>query len=193
MNIDYEMSNNAVLLKKCNKIYNIVTTIYAFVCGIYAIVTAFVIFLGINSSPLMSAFNGIILKAALFCCGFLACYKHETKFTLFAVLITIISTLIKDEINSIILVISFALSVLTAFANKKYHYLENQFGFPHFNERLEEQNLDQRQRKIKDEFQQQYEQYKKTSSSDMTDINVNYNPDNASGSNKSVFDKMDSI
>lgn len=166
-----EMARNAVLMKRCNKTYNIIVTIYAGVCAFYAGIALFGILLGQTGSPFMTMLEGVILKAVLFFCGLMACYKHDTKFTLFAVATALIGVALNDNINGIIFVISIILSIATASVNKEYHYLETQFGFPYFNERFEEQNFDKRQREIKDEFQQNYERLMKTSSADMNDIN----------------------
>lgn len=165
-----EMAHNSRLLKQCNGTYNTVTTIYAVICGFYAGAILFGMFLGLVSSQLLAFLDGVVFKGALFFCGFMACYKHDTKFTLFAMVIALINTFLNDCINSFICIITIILSVVTAAANKKYHYLENQFGFPYFNERFTEQNLDKCQREIKDEYQQNYERLMKNSSSDMTDI-----------------------
>ena len=166
-----EMAHNLKLLKRCNRTYNTVTTIYALICAFYAGVALFQIFLGATNSPFFTFLDGVVFKVALFFCGLMACYKHDTKFTLFTMIIAVINVFLNDDINSLICGITIALSVVTSVANKQYHYLENQFGFPYFNERFEEQNLDKRQRDIKDEYQQNYERLIKTSSPDMTDIN----------------------
>lgn len=165
-----EMAHNSRLLKQCNGTYNTVTTIYAVICGFYAGIALFGMFLGTVNSQFLAFLDGVVFKGALFFCGFMACYKHNTKFTLFAIVIAMINVFLNDCINSPVLIITIILSVVTATANKKYHYLENQFGFPYFNERFEEQNFDIRQREIKDEYQQNYERLMKNSSSDMTDI-----------------------
>ncbi len=165
-----EMAHNSALIKRCTKTYSIIVTIYAGICAFYAGVVLFGILLGQVGNPLVPFLDGVIFKGALFFCGFMACYKHNTKFTLFAMVIAVINIFIKYGINVFICFITIVLSLATSFANKEYHYLEKQFGFPYFNERFEEQNLDKRQREIKDEYQQNYERLMKTSSSDMTDI-----------------------
>ena len=63
------------------------------------------------------------------------------------------------------------LSGVTVYANKKYQYLKKQFGFPYFNEYVQEKNFEYHKSKLKNEFQQNYEHYMKNSFSDMTDIN----------------------
>ena len=55
-------------------------------------------------------------------------------------------------------------------ANITYHWLEEQPGFPLFNERAEEQRFDRIQRGIKDQFQQEMERRMKTASDSMSDL-----------------------
>lgn len=165
-----EMARNSAILKRCNKTYNIIVTIYAVMCAFYAGIALFMMLLGKTMSPLITFLDGVIFKGALFFCGFMACYKHETKFVLFAVVIALINIFLSDNINGLIFAVSVILSLATASANKEYNFLEKQYGFPYFNERFEEQNLDSRQREIKDEFQQNYERLMKNSSSEMDDI-----------------------
>ncbi len=52
----------------------------------------------------------------------------------------------------------------------KYHWLEQQRGFPHFIARFEEQKEDKFQRGIMDQFEQNVSRLKRTSSDSMTDI-----------------------
>ncbi|MCM1133507.1 MAG: hypothetical protein NC340_08555 [Ruminococcus flavefaciens] len=165
-----EMARNSASVRRCDKAYNFIVTIYALMCAFYAGVTVFQILLGTSASPLISALDGIIFKSALFFCGLMSCYKHDTKFVLSAVAVSGINLLLKDNINSIIFPAVILLSIATASVNKQYKWLENQFGFPYFNERFEEQNLDRRQREIKDEYQQNYERLLKASSADMNGI-----------------------
>lgn len=194
MKTNDEFAHNKMIMKRCNKAYNIIVTIYAGVCLFYAGVAVFQILLGATQSAFMTFLDGIFFKLALLSCGFLACYKHDTKFTLFAVIIAVVNTFIQDNINGFICAITVILSLATISCNKEYHYLENQFGFPYFNERFEEQNIDTRQREIKDEYQQNYERYMKTSSSDMSDISSAVrNADLIKKDNDIQIDTMDNI
>lgn len=191
MNINDDMAHNAVLMKRCQKIYNRITIIYASICIPYALSQTFVGFLFYNRLNPVFLISDVFCKTALLVCGFLSCYKHENKFALSAFLIQLINTLIGSEqstfldifFNTVIAGFNFnygmffiviILSCLTVYANKQYQYLTEQFGFPYFNERIEEQNFDRRQAEIKDEFQQNYERYKKNSSNSMIDIDLNY-------------------
>lgn len=194
MKTNDEFAHNKMIMKRCNKAYNIIVTIYAGVCLFYAGVALFQIFLGATHSPFMTFLDGIFFKSALLSCGFLACYKHNTKFALFAMVIAVINIFIADGLNGLICAMTVILSLTTVLCNKEYHYLENQFGFPYFNERFEEQNIDTRQREIKDEYQQNYERYMKTSSSDMSDIgSVVRSADLVKKDNDIQIDTMDNI
>ena len=62
------------------------------------------------------------------------------------------------------------LAVICLRANITYHYLEQQPGFPLFNERAEEQRFNKIQRGIKDEFQQEMERRMKTATDSMSDL-----------------------
>lgn len=197
MKTNDEFAHNKMIMKRCNKAYNIIVTIYAGVCLFYAGVALFQIFLGATQSAFITFLkflDGIVFKGALFLCGFMACYKHNTKFTLFAMIIAVINIFIADGLNGLICAMTVILSLATVLCNKEYQYLENQFGFPYFNERFEEQNIDTRQREIKDEYQQNYERYMKTSSSDMSDIgSVVRSADLVKKDNDIQIDTMDNI
>lgn len=197
MKTNDEFAHNKMIMKRCNKAYNIIVTIYAGVCLFYAGVAVFQILLGATQSAFITFLkflDGIVFKGALFFCGFMACYKHNTKFTLFAIIIAVINIFIADGLNELIFAMTVILSLATVLYNKEYHYLENQFGFPYFNERFEEQNIDTRQREIKDEYQQNYERYMKTSSSDMSDISSAVrNADLIKKDNDIQIDTMDNI
>ncbi len=171
MDNDYDMEHNAVLLKRCNKIYNTITIIYASICIPYAVSQIFIGFL-FQLNPIPIIFDSLFCKSSLLSCGFLACYKHNNKFILFALLIQTINILINDgNLNMCLIFIVIILSGVTVYANKKYQYLKKQFGFPYFNEYVQEKNFEYHKSKLKNEFQQNYEHYMKNSFSDMTDIN----------------------
>lgn len=165
-----ELAHNAALMKRCNKTYDIIVKIYAVVCAFYAGVALFQIMLCVAQHPLLTFLDGILFKGALFFCGLMACYKHNSKFAFFAMIITVINIFLNGGVNALICVITVLLSIASISVNEQYHYLENQTGFPYFNERFEEQNLDTCQRGIKDEYQQNYERLIKNSSSDMADV-----------------------
>lgn len=188
---DDEMMKNMRLMKKCKKTDDRVSMIYILVFGFYVIGALYLTFLGINEG-LLTFLDTVILKLAVLVSGYLACYKHNNKFLLFAFGSSAV-TIATNVTNILIVFLVVILSLITITNNKLYHYLENQVGFPYFSERFEMQNIDTKQREIKDQYQQRYEQYTKNSSEEMTDVDLNYRPEN-SGTNE--FDnsgKMDEI
>ncbi|MDE6519980.1 MAG: TIGR04086 family membrane protein [Ruminococcus sp.] len=186
-----EMLKNLKLMKQCKKIDDKVSTIYIVSCGLYALGALFLTFLGLNEG-FINFFDSVIVKLVILASGYFACYKHNNKFLLFSLGISAVSILL-STVNILITIVVIILSVITVMNNKTYHYLEKQTGFPYFSERFEMQNIDTKQREIKDKYQQKYEQYNKNSSDEMNDIDLSYRPVN-SGTNE--FDnsgKMDEI
>ncbi|MDE7365277.1 MAG: hypothetical protein K2N27_10445 [Ruminococcus sp.] len=188
---DDEMLKNARLMKMCKKTDDKVTMIYILIFGLYVIGALYMTFLGRNEG-FINFFDKVISKLAVLASGYLACYKHNNKFTLFAFGFSAV-TLSLSSINIILTIIVIILSVITVMNNKLYHNLETQTGFPYFSERFEMQNIDKKQREIKDEYQQKYEQYNKSSSDEMTDIDLSYRPENAGTNEFDNSGKMDEI
>jgi hypothetical protein len=85
------------------------------------------------------------------------------------------------------------LTVLTLINNKKYKYLSEQAGFPHFNERRTNQEFDKKQREIKDEFQQKFDRLKKSSTDEMGDVSKLAPSDFMTKQYESSETEMDSI
>jgi hypothetical protein len=54
--------------------------------------------------------------------------------------------------------------------NIQYHKLEECEGFPHFNERFFEQEMDKKQSEIKDPYQDKMDKRSRYSSNEMTDV-----------------------
>lgn len=186
-----DMTKNIRLLKKCKKTDDRIAMIYILIFGLYVIGALYMTFLGRNGG-FINFFDTVIAKLAVLASGYLACYKHNNKFILFTFGFSAV-TLLLSTINIFLTIIVIILSLITIMNNELYHHLETQTGFPYFSERFEIQNIDTKQREIKDEYQQKYEQYNKSSSDEMTDIDLSYRPENA-GTN--VFDnsgEMDEI
>lgn len=201
-----EMAKNAVALRKCRKIYNTVSIIYAVICLTYAASQLFMLILTVSNDALYLFFDGIIFKLTLFVFGYLGCYKHQNKFAVLAIITSALNIFISKfgssyfdkfigayiEVNPLIFVVCIIMSVLTFIANRKYEFLSQQFGFPYFNQRHEEHKLDKIQNNIKSEFQQNYERRQKTSSDNMDDlINANVSNDNGDKDKPSSYEMED--
>lgn len=178
-----EMTKNGMDMQKITKLCNRVSIIYAALCLPYAlahILSCLIFPEGFNILYLI--LDSVIMKSAIFFCGFMSCYKHKNIFVIYTFLIQLLNLILDNffktsildfNFNYLIFIAVIVMSILTFCANKKYEYLENQFGFPHFNERRTNQEFDKKQREIKDEFQQNYERIIKTSSDEMTDMDLN--------------------
>lgn len=190
-----EMRHNAASLKRCRRIYNTVSLIYASICLVYAAASLFMIILTVSDDVLFLFFDGIIFKILLFVCGYLGCYKHQNKFTVYAIITSAINSFAAPIIfNQVIFVACIITSALTIIANHKYKFLSQQLGFPYFNQRYEEYKLDATQNNIKSTFQQNYERRQKNSSDSMGDfIDANISQDNGENDKPSSYEMEDII
>ncbi len=208
MNAYDEMQQNAAALRNCRRIYNTVSLIYAAVCLTYAASQLFMIILTVSNDVLFLLFDGIIFKILLFIFGYLACYKHQNKFAVFAIVTSALNIAVSQlgssyfdkfigsyiDMNAVIFAACIAMSTLTIIANQKYIYLSKQLGFPYFNQRHEEHKLDIIQDNIKSNFQQDYERRQKTSSDNMDDfINANVSEDNGNKDMPTSYEMEDII
>lgn len=203
-----EMRRNAAALKRCRKIYNTVSLIYAAVCMVYAASQLFMMILTVSNDVFFLLFDGIIFKILLFVFGYLGCYKHQNKFAFFAIITSALNVFISQfgssyfdkffgayfNVNHAVFVACIVMSVLTIIANHKYKFLSQQLGFPYFNQRYEEYKLDATQNNIKSTFQQNYERRQKNSSDNMDDfIDANISQDNGENDKPSSYEMDDII
>ena len=56
--------------------------------------------------------------------------------------------------------------------NIVFHKLEEADGYPHFNERFFEQNMNSIQFAIKDPYKEQFEKLKQTATNEMTELHI---------------------
>ncbi len=185
-NVD-EMAQHGALYRKVKKYYNIASILYVALFLFYALA---MLALGITltgEKAIIIILDSLILKTGVIICGFMSCYKKNNVFAICATVIQIVSVILCPEcgtfldllvgfagtgltFNALLLILAIVLTVLTVINNKKYRYLSEQAGFPHFNERRTNQEFDKKQREIKDEFQQKFDRLKKTSTDEMGDI-----------------------
>lgn len=165
-----ELLKNLSELKKCEKVYKWVAIIYICICVPTVFASFYFILLGVNGDPIKLFFNALF-KIAELAAGYLGCYQKDKRFV-FAELFLAVLNLIVSVLGFIFLLISILLSILTLTTNKKYHFLEQQEGFPHFNERFEKQKADSIQFNIKNPYQQRLEEIQKTSSDAMDSVSL---------------------
>ncbi|MDE6035550.1 MAG: hypothetical protein K2G36_06530 [Ruminococcus sp.] len=167
-----KFSENALSLKKCQKIYSLLFWTYALSCIPYACVVIIYAFIrGIIVTDITYLVRGSLLVLAIFCAGLVSIYKKELKFTWIPVAVAIISVFVSgfDDTFMIFFGISVVSSVLLTVTHKKYRFLETQDGFPYFNERFEGQKNGLQNYVNNNPYQQNIERYR-NSSGKMDDI-----------------------
>lgn len=159
-------SENLLALKKCERIYSFIFWVYALACIPYACALLIYSFLeSLILENIMESVRNFLFALAVFASGFISIYKKELKFTWLPVMIAFIAELATNfhDIFTLFLGISLVSSLLLAFVHKKYQWLEQQKGFPYFNERFEEQKDAIAERKIHTPYQENIERYKNSS------------------------------
>ncbi len=182
-----EFAHNLAILNRCKKSYSIMGIVYFIPLIIYFIVSLVYGFL-------TGSFTAAII--ALFECpllGYLALrsfYSHKdiTLILILAILGVVQLVLFMlaplepqgifkfniagkcGWIHLVMTLIVGAMAVWNIRTNIAYHKLEAADGFPHFNERFFEQEMDIRGSAIKDPYQQQMEDRMRTASDAMSDV-----------------------
>lgn len=167
--------HNRAVLNRCETAYKWIFGIYgiAFLASVVITISACLNSpMGMGTFSLL-LFDGLICKCAMFVCGLLGVYKKNNRFAIAVPIILLINSVVCiSPSNAVICFISVGAAVLNSIMNKKYHILENQEGFPYFNESLLEQEQHIQQQKIKDEYTLNYERLKKTSADSMGTVNL---------------------
>lgn len=133
-----ELSERGIMLKKCEKTYSFIFWIYALMCIPYVCGNfLYGFFKGIAGINVMPALFNALSGLAVFAVGLASVYKKEPKFTWFPLIVTVIPLLVSG--NFVFLTVSLVSAFVLSPVHKKYRWLEQQEGFPYFNELLEEQ------------------------------------------------------
>ncbi len=164
MQYNHTYNQNLKSLKNCKKLYNLIFYVYAFICIPWAASSLYAIIITTGHNELYYLIDGIVIKLAVFFCGLMGCYKHENIFALFAVGVQMLSLVISGSaLNGVVATVFIAMCVINIITNKKYVWLEQQEGFPYFNERIEQTN--EIFRSGRDVYKEQYEKLKEKNSS----------------------------
>lgn len=204
-----DFAQYAIRLKKCKKIYNIAIIAYILVCVIYSVSELFMQIVSMDLSSVFIALDCIIFKPVELVFGFICCYKHKTHYGYFAVLLQIsaiilnftnkshIDNLVNKVIpifntNIFILLIMSALAIVLTFVNKSYIFLEQQAGFPYFDEKFEDQKFDAIRNNIKNDYQTKMEEYQKHAPDDMAELDLKAKIEDKP-EDTSAYNSMDSL
>lgn len=171
-------SKNLTMLKKCQKIYTFIFWVYFVSCVPTALITLIYGTMALANN-IGSAFGfavTMILLLALFATGLLSIYKKETKFTYLPVPVALLLFLLNCfgdmfflnvltlySMGTIHVVIAIASSAVLTVTNRNYHYLEQQEGFPYFNERFEENKNKLAEYENNNPYQQNLDRYRNSS------------------------------
>lgn len=132
---------NKASLRRCERVYNIVTLFYLVVNAVYILSHLYLALITPNGDTMHYFLDGVVLKIPFLAFGFLGCYLKKNLYAILApVIIGINALMVLITINEILSAISITAAVLTCLANRKYHELEQCEGFPHFNEHFTEVN-----------------------------------------------------
>lgn len=167
MELEEEFSRNRAEMKRIKRVSTTAALFYV----LYSVYVLFELFYSIMVTPffLLAA----LLVAAASVTGFLGVYKKDNRFIIASmVLIAVHAIAFELLIGVDLLGVALTLIMNGGFmicpikminANKSYHFLEEQFGFPNFEVRQAMYDLDKKQRQIKDPYAVRKEEIEKRS------------------------------
>ncbi|MDE5558614.1 MAG: hypothetical protein K2J32_13190, partial [Ruminococcus sp.] len=161
-------TKNFSVLKKCEKFYSFIFWIYAVSWIPYACAKfIYAFFQGLALMNLMPSALNSLIALAIFSTGLISIHSKDPKYTWSPALIALISEGVSGfrGTYSLFLAISLVSSFLLTFIHKKYRWLEQQEGFPYFNEFFEEKkkSLAEFENKNNTLYQKNIEIYKNAS------------------------------
>ena len=193
--MDTEFSKNRAMLNRCNKMYTRLAIAYAFVLLVFPIASLMISFATIIShDSIFLIIDSIVMFPPMIWFAWKAVYAKRDLPAMgiiaFMVINQIILGISRHYVSGkwmnglwtfksveycfwINLGVGIVLTVIAAInlaTNIKYHWLEEQYGFPHFNERFQQQCDDKQQREILDQFQQEVNRLKKTATDEMPEL-----------------------
>lgn len=196
MSLTNEFAHNLTLLKRCKKIYNVLFIAYIALFIFYPILT---FFMGLGTvlayDVIFLIIDSLIFFPFILYHGIQACYKKRDVCAVVVIFLLTLNQIILGIsqkyvngaylvffkfmsvkycfwIHLVVLVLGASAAVVNLVTNRTYHKLETSEGFPHFNERFFEQEMDRNQYSIKNPYQQKLEGMKRTSSDAMDDISA---------------------
>ena len=153
---------NIAMLKKCNKIYDTMFWVYfwssipmAVIRLVYGIIENIAL---TDGKPFIHA-GAVISILLYFACGLMYIHEKENKYLVFLIPITFITSFF-SPLHILVTIISVLFLPAT---HKKYHWLEQQEGFPYFNERFEEKKNSLYEYENNNPYQKVLDRYKESS------------------------------
>jgi len=164
-------------LKNCETVYKTIFVLnlaYVIMFAVYTFLEL-IVFMLARRNPLGLFFDGIILHGLYLFFSINGGYKKNIKYSILASIIMAISFLIPSgtAMNNfdLMFAIESALFIIpTTLANKKYKWLEQQEGFPYFNERFEQQKNKLKEYNEKNPYEERMKQIQQNSSGKMDEL-----------------------
>lgn len=170
-----EFQKNRDALKSCKRIDFIMCIAYFVMCFPVVAISFFRGFI-FGLETLILLFFGILANTAVFFLGYWGCYKKNITYSMAASLVAMVSGIICVALDAALgkslmfvstsmvggfnigtAMFSGLLIVLNMYNIKRYNYLEEQPGFPYFNDLIEKQKEERRQFEVKSEYEKTYE------------------------------------
>lgn len=182
-----EFAHNLTLLNRVNKMRSLLIIFYFAPLIVYFPVA---IFMGFITNVTAASVDAVFIVPIVGYCAFQACYRYRDIMAILVIailganqlLLWVISPyenkLLHDFrvltkcfwIHLVMFIIVGIAAVINLKINMTYHKLEACDGFPHFNERFFDQEMDRHQYEIKDPFQHKIDSMKNKTSNEMTDL-----------------------
>lgn len=187
-----EFQKNRDALKSCKRIDFIMCIAYFVMCFPVVAESFFRGFV-FGLETLILLFFGILANIAVFFLGYWGCYRKNITYSMAASLVALVSgivcvaldTAFGDALmfiststiglsNLATAMFSGLLIQLNIYNIKRYNYLEEQPGFPYFNDLIEKQKEERRQFEIKSEYEKTYERMSNNKVQRISENNYRY-------------------
>ena len=191
-----EFAHNLTLLNKCKKTYFRIIVAYLFSLIFFPLLSFFLMLGSVFADDtIFLTFESIIVYSLAIYCAWQGAYRKRDLFVLFtgglAVFNQLILSIFKNYANGeylkyfkfdsigytsrihlLLLVIILITAAINMKTNRTFHELETADGYPHFNERFFEQDMDSRQMNIQDPYQEKFDRLKQTAADQMTELTL---------------------
>ena len=164
MDLEEEYGKNRIAFKRCQRYYNIIAIFYIAAFGSMAL---FEIYSGVVGGSVASLI-GFLISAATLAAGFGGVYIHRDILAIAAPFLASVNAFFLS-IASFFIPVCILCTIVNLLTNSKYRWLEQQDGFPYFNVRYRDQEIDKSQWNIKDPYTQSYEELKKQNNNSQMD------------------------
>ena len=191
-----EFAHNLTLLNKCKKTYHRLIIAYMFSLTFFPLLSLFLMLGSVFADDtIFLTFESFIVYSPAIYFAWKAVYQRRDLFVLLtggtAVLNQLILSIFKhfangeylkyfkfdsigytSRIHLVLLAIILLIAAINMKTNRTFHELEEADGYPQFNERFFDQNMDSKQMAIQDPYQQRFDSLKRTSSDHMSELPV---------------------